>query len=114
MFLAACGESVEFEEEVNIDEQTLTIEGETTLGDGSIIDYEVIDFEGGEILVSDQTKVQTVHSALKYMPVIFRPVTLKSIQPFYHTISLTIFRKFTAMMVVNYNPVIQSQSPKAM
>lgn len=59
LFLAACGdESVEFEEEVNIDNQTLTIEGETTLEDGSLINYEVTNFDEGEILDDGQIEVK--------------------------------------------------------
>ncbi|SEP57834.1 hypothetical protein SAMN05216232_0225 [Virgibacillus subterraneus] len=58
LILVACGgESVEYEDNVNIDDQTLTIEGETTLEDGSVIHYEVTNFEISEILHEGTTKV---------------------------------------------------------
>ena len=42
IFLVACSNgAIEYEDEMNIDDQTITIEGATNLEDGSVINYQV-------------------------------------------------------------------------
>ena len=52
VFLSACssGISVDYEDKVSIEGETLVIEGETSLDDGSLISYEITNYEVSEIL----------------------------------------------------------------
>ncbi|GGM29343.1 hypothetical protein GCM10011351_14310 [Paraliobacillus quinghaiensis] len=59
IFLAACSnDAVEYEDEMSIDDQTVTIEGTTNLEDGSVINYQVTNYKETEIPEEGTTEVQ--------------------------------------------------------
>ena len=61
MILTACSSdlvSVEYKDDMTINDQTITIEGETDLEDGSLINYQITDFAASEIKEEGTTEVQ--------------------------------------------------------
>lgn len=59
LLLSACSsEIIEYEDEMKIDDQKITVEGETNLKNGSVINYEVKNFDDVDFFEEGQAKVK--------------------------------------------------------
>lgn len=61
IILTACGSdlvAVEYKDEMKINDQTITVEGTTDLQEGSVINYQVTNYEASEIMEEGTTEVE--------------------------------------------------------